>query len=55
MIGDLYGAFKGKNYGRFDDIEEVTTFPDYRVPQILNHCNIIEYSIDLQKIINNCI
>lgn len=41
LIGDLYGAFKGKDYGFFEDIEEVTTFPDYRVPQILNHYDVI--------------
>ncbi|KAL4445457.1 hypothetical protein ABPG74_004531 [Tetrahymena malaccensis] len=53
MIGDLYGAFKGKDYGRFDDIEEVTTFPDYRVPQILNHYDVIQYSEELTNIIES--
>jgi hypothetical protein len=31
----------------FEDMDTITTFPDYRVPQILRHVNILEYREDL--------
>lgn len=35
LIGDIYGKFNGSGLGEFKDIDELTMFPDYRVPQIL--------------------
>jgi hypothetical protein len=35
LIGDLYGRFEGKGLGAFYDIDQLTMFPDYRVPQVL--------------------
>jgi hypothetical protein len=35
LIGDIYGKFDGKGLGGFHDIDQLTMFPDYRVPQIL--------------------
>ncbi|KAL3780183.1 hypothetical protein HJC23_013991 [Cyclotella cryptica] len=31
----------------FEDMDTITTFPDYRVPQILRHVNVLEYRDDL--------
>lgn len=53
FVGDLWGAFQGTGLGRFDDIEEITCFADYRVPQILQSLNILEYSDDLNSMIKN--
>ena len=53
LIGDIYAKFEGKGYGEFSDIEELTMFPDYRVPQVLNHEGILEYSPELQQKIND--
>lgn len=54
LVADLWGALKGKpGYEDFfPDIGELTTFPDYRVPQILNHLGIMQYSKELQEIID---
>ena len=41
LIGDIYAKFKGKGVGKFHDIEMLTMFPDYRVPQILNDFGIL--------------
>jgi hypothetical protein len=30
FVGDVYGAFKGLGLGRFDDIDKITMFADYR-------------------------
>jgi hypothetical protein len=35
LIGDIFGKFNGKDLGYFYDIDQLTMFPDYRVPQIL--------------------
>lgn len=34
LIGDIYGSFQGKNLGSFTDIDQLTMYPDYRVPQV---------------------
>lgn len=55
MVADIWGALKDlpvhKNL--FPDIDELTTFPDYRVPQILNQLNVLEYSEELTNIIES--
>lgn len=52
LIGDLYGAFNGDTYGLFTDINELTCFADYRIPQLLHHINILLYSDELQYTID---
>ncbi len=53
LASDIWGAFNGKGIGRFEDLDYLTCFPDYKVPQILNHLGILEYSPSLQKKINS--
>lgn len=38
---------------KFDDIGLLTTFPDYRVPQILRHVNVLKYNLSLDKQVDN--
>lgn len=38
---------------KFDDIGLLTTFPDYRVPQILRHVNVLKYNLLLEKQVDN--
>lgn len=57
FVADIWGA-----YGRpsdpqhpyyFHDIDRVTMFADYRIPQILLHVGVLEYSSKLlEKIVN---
>ncbi|KAF7558788.1 hypothetical protein G7046_g5368 [Stylonectria norvegica] len=35
LVADLWACFDGESYGKFDDIDKITMFADYRVPQIL--------------------
>ena len=53
LISDIYAAFKGEGLGKFNDIAELTTFPDYRVPQILLHFGILEYKEELLQKLKN--
>lgn len=44
LIGDIWACFKGQDYGRFNDINYITMFADYRIPQVLIHFGAIRYS-----------
>jgi hypothetical protein len=46
---DLYGAFKGKKWGSFEDMNELTAFADYKLPQVLRHLGILRYTEALSK------
>ena len=35
LVSDLWALFEGQGRGRFDDIDTLTMFADYRVPQSL--------------------
>jgi hypothetical protein len=43
LTADLYGAFGGESFGRFEDLDQLTAFADYKLPQILRHMGILVY------------
>ena len=47
LVGDVWGAFGGQGLGRFDDIDELTCFADYRLPQLLNSLGIMVFILML--------
>lgn len=47
FCADLYGAFGGQSWGEFSDIDKLTAFADYKVPQVLRHLGILRYSREL--------
>lgn len=53
FVADLWGAFKGKSFGAFKDIQSITMFADYIVPAILRHLGIISYSPSLASKIDS--
>ena len=53
LAADLYCAFRGKGWGRFLDMEELTAFADYKLPQVLRHMGILQYSPSLAKRIDS--
>ncbi len=44
LAGDLYGAFGGRGWGSLRDLDALTAFADYKVPQILRAEGILEYA-----------
>ena len=44
---DLHAAFGGKGWGRFEDLDELTAFADYKLPQVLRHVGILCYAEEL--------
>ena len=49
FAADLYGAFGGRDWGYFKDINELTSFADYKLPQVLRHLGILCYAEDLEN------
>jgi hypothetical protein len=43
FCADLHGAFKGRRWGQFRDIDRLTAFADYKLPQVLRHLGILHY------------
>lgn len=59
LVADIWACFQGEGLGYFHDIEEITMFADYRVPQSLLYYGVFEYSnellekLRLQILLNN--
>ena len=53
LVADIWAAFEGKGLGKFFDIETITMFADYRVPQSLAALGMIEYDNFTLKRIEN--
>ncbi len=48
-VADLYNAFGGKQWGEFTNIDQLTAFADYKLPQVLRHYHVLEYQSALAK------
>jgi hypothetical protein len=53
LVADLWACFDGEGYGAFRDIDKITMFPDYRVPQILAGLGCIFLSPPLEAAIRS--
>lgn len=49
FVNDAHAAFKGKGLGAFTNMDKLTAFSDYKIPQILRHWNIFSYGEALSK------
>ncbi|MCK4787827.1 MAG: hypothetical protein KAV87_29000, partial [Desulfobacteraceae bacterium] len=49
LTADLYGAFNGKKWGSFTDMDKITAFADYKLPQVLRHLGIMRYTHSLAQ------
>ena len=52
LAADLYGALAGEGLGNLTRIDPLTTFADYKIPQILRHFGIMRYSQDLARMVD---
>jgi hypothetical protein len=52
-VADLYGAFGGKRWGAFTDLDKLTIFADYKLPQVLRHYGVLQYTPGLAQRIDN--
>jgi hypothetical protein len=46
-VADLHGAFQGQTWGSFTDLDQLTIFADYKLPQVLRHFGVLTYTPEL--------
>ena len=51
LAADVWACFGGESHGAFRDVDKITTFADYRVPQILASLGCIGYSPPLLSMV----
>jgi hypothetical protein len=49
FLSDVYHAFSGRVWGTFADIDQLTAFADYKLPQVLRALGILSYREDLRE------
>lgn len=49
LVGDIWSCYKNNGIGYFKDIDEITMFADYRVPQSLLYFDVFKYSDELMQ------
>ncbi|KAL8905742.1 MAG: hypothetical protein Q9207_002456 [Kuettlingeria erythrocarpa] len=49
FAADLWACFEGQSYGSFHDIDTITMFADYRIPQMLHSLGCLRYSPSLEN------
>ncbi|XP_026492594.2 queuosine 5'-phosphate N-glycosylase/hydrolase [Vanessa tameamea] len=49
LVADLWNFFDGTRWGEFRDIDKMTMFADYRVPQVLVYFGVMSYSNELME------
>lgn len=50
---DLYECFKGKSWGMWKDLDKLTVFADYKLPQVLRQLGILVYHPKLASQVDN--
>jgi hypothetical protein len=53
LVSDLHGAFGGQGWGTFGDLDQLTAFADYKLPQILRHMGALTYLPSLAEKVDN--
>ncbi|CAG9796875.1 unnamed protein product [Diatraea saccharalis] len=53
LVGDIWNFYGGKDWGEFRDIDEITMFADYRVPQVLLYFGALSYDENLMEKVKN--
>ncbi len=53
LVGDIAGGLAGSPLAEFHDLEQLTAFADYKVPQILRELGVLEYDDHLAALVDN--
>ncbi|HLW00513.1 MAG TPA: queuosine salvage family protein [Ktedonobacterales bacterium] len=46
-VADIHGIFGGEGWGKLDDLDQLTIFADYKLPQVLRQEGVLVYGADL--------
>jgi len=49
LVADVYGAFGGQGPGAFHNLDTLTAFADYKVPQVLRQLGVLSYAPELAE------
>lgn len=49
FASDVHHAFSGRDWGALDDMDQLTAFADYKLPQVLRALGILSYREDLEE------
>lgn len=49
LIGDIWSCYRNEGVGKFNDIDCITMFADYRIPQTLIYFGVLEYTEEVTK------
>lgn len=49
IVADLWGSFNGEKWGEFKNLQDLTAFADYKLPQILRAWGILQYAPSLAR------
>ncbi len=52
---DLHARFNGRSWGKWHDLDHLTVFADYKLPQVLRHAGILVYDPDLAAKVDNLV
>ena len=52
-VADLASAFGGQSWGEFTDLEYLTIFADYKLPQVLRHYGVLVYAPELANAVDH--
>ncbi|XP_026758870.2 queuosine salvage protein [Galleria mellonella] len=53
LVADIWNFFHGTGWGEFKDIDAITMFADYRIPQVLVYFGVLSYSDTLMDKVKN--
>lgn len=52
-VADLHAAFHGESWGTFTDLDQLTAFADYKLPQLLRHRGALAYAPELAAAVDS--
>lgn len=52
-VADIHGAFGGKQWGDLRNMDQLTAFADYKLPQVLRHLGVLEYAPELATCVDH--
>jgi hypothetical protein len=54
-VADLQASFQGKAWGAFEDLDQLTAFADYKLPQLLRSIGVLLYSDELAQLVDQMV
>jgi hypothetical protein len=52
LVGDLHGIYAGGGLGAFSDLDCLTAFADYKIPQVLREAGVLVYAPELAAVVD---